>query len=239
MKDRFGKPFSRGARSGGSLGCTSWRGPAASGVVRGRGNFIDFAHRRVARCFQSADCWRRTAGFCGILSRRENWICAHLSAAAGFSSLATQFDPAGSASPDAAAYLVVGRPGCLSRPFGCGMGEQRSACDDSVLVREQLLRSADRRRLHALSHRRADSVHAPSKRGAFLPLRRLFLFFFFVVSLLHLCLAYSLLSLWVLANLAGTIYLKRPRRVNRGPLDFDLGDSQRRVFASDFTLTMD
>ena len=76
----------------------------------------------------------------------------------------------GSAFADATAHLVVHPAGGVSGALCCANTEPRSAVDDFVLVRQQLLRSGDRRGSDALPGTWTDSVHKPSQRGHFLPL---------------------------------------------------------------------
>src|SRR5436305_14467943 len=105
-----------------------------------------------------------------ILSGCQNRFCADLQAVSGFGSLASEFDPGGSAFADATAHLVVRPAGRVSRTLRSANTESRSAADDFVLVRQQLLRSGGRRRSDALPGRWTDSVQKPSQRGHFLPL---------------------------------------------------------------------
>ena len=85
-----------------------------------------------------------------ILHRRENRIRADVSAASGFGALASEFGPGRSASADASPHLVVHLTGRISRALGGAIAESRSAPDDFVLVRQQLLRSTHRRGPDAL-----------------------------------------------------------------------------------------
>ena len=94
-----------------------------------------------------------------LLSGLKNRIRAHVSAASGLGSLASECYPGRSALVDAAAHLVARPGGRVSRPLGGATPEFRSAADDFVLVHQQLVRSTDRRRFDALSRRRTDSLH--------------------------------------------------------------------------------
>jgi hypothetical protein len=93
-----------------------------------------------------------------ILSGCQNRFCAHLQAVFGFGSLASEFDPGGSAFANATAGLVVRPAGRVSRALRDPIAKSRSAADDFVLVHQQLLRSGDRRGSDALPGTWTDSV---------------------------------------------------------------------------------
>src|SRR5207249_2819715 len=109
-------------------------------------------------------------GFCWLLFGRKTRIRAHVSAASGLGSLASEFYPGRSTFADATAYLVVRRAGRVSCALRSATRESRSTADDFVLVHQQFVRSSDRSGFDALFRRRTDSLHKPSKHRRFLSL---------------------------------------------------------------------
>jgi len=108
---------------------------------------------------------------CRLLSRRANRVRAHVPAASGLGSLASEFYLGRSTLADAATRMGIHIAGRISGALGGAIAESCSTIDDFMLVHQQLVRSADRRRLDALPDRRTDSLHNASQRRHFLPLR--------------------------------------------------------------------
>src|SRR5262245_42375410 len=113
-------------------------------------------------------------GVCWILPWMQNRFCTHVSASSCLRSLAPEFYCCCSAFAHTTACLVVRAAGGVPGPFAGPVAERRSTGDDFMLVHQQLLRSINRRRLDPLPARRADSLHTPSERRHFLPLRSVY-----------------------------------------------------------------
>ena len=113
----------------------------------------------------------RVVGIHWILSWLQNRFCAHTYTTSSFRSLASEFYPGRSTFADAATHLGIRTAGRISGALGGTIAESCSTADDFMLVHQQLVRSADRRRLDALPGRRTDSLHNASQRRHFLSLR--------------------------------------------------------------------
>ena len=160
---------------------------------------------------------------CRLLSGRENWIRAHLSAASGLGPLASEFYPGRSAFADATAHLVVRPVGRVSGALRSATAESRPTPDDFVLVRQQLVRSSHQRGPDALCRWRTDSIHEPSKRRHFLSLRSIHRSVFVLVFGRGVCGMESLGPGRLLEADPNTIFFKRPGGINSCSVDCHVG----------------
>ena len=142
----------------------------------------------------------------------------------GFGPLASEFDPGRSAFADATAHLVVHPAGGVSGALRSANTESCSAADDFVLVRQQLLRSGDRRGSDALPGTWTNSVHKPSQRGHFLPLCRVRRSVSVVVPGCGVCKMECLGSRQLLGADPHTIFFERSGGINSGTADRNVGD---------------
>ena len=180
----------------------------------------------MERPVQFANARNRIAGLRRLLSGRTNRIRAHVSAASGFGALASEFDPGRSAFADARAHLVDCPAGRISGALGGASAESGSTVDDFMLVHQQLVRSIDRRRSDALSRRRTDSIHEPSKRRHFLSLRSIHWSVFVLVFRRGVCRMESLGPRHLLGVDPNTIFFKRLGGINNGAVDRNVGDER-------------
>ena len=161
-----------------------------------------------------------------ILSWCQSRFCAHLQAVSGLGSLASEFDPGRSAFTDATAHLVVRPASCVSGALRSANTEPRSAADDFVLVREQLLRSGDRRGSDALPGTWTDSVHQPSQRGHFLSLCGVRRSVSVVVPGCGVCQMECLGPGQLLGSDPHTIFFERFGGISSGAVDRNVGDER-------------
>src|ERR1043166_8514304 len=101
--------------------------------------------RADARLFEP-DYLCRGAGFRGLLFGGENWLRTHIPAAPDLGPLAPKFHFAGGIVAGAAADVVASPPGGVAGSLAGAAAKRRSPTNDPLLVRQQLRRSADRRR---------------------------------------------------------------------------------------------
>ena len=124
----------------------------------------------------------------------------------------------------------------VSSTPGGAIAESGSSHDDSLLVRQQLLRSVDRRGCCALPHRRATALQQFPKRWHFLRRGGVHRPFFIVVFGCGLCAMESLGPRRLLGTLPNTICFKRSGRAHGNAHDCDLGDDWDCVAEKDTTL---
>jgi len=98
-----------------------------------------------------------------LLRRRKSWFRADVSAASSFRSLATQFHFGFGTIAYFAPSLVDSSAGGAAGSPDRSISEPCSTSDDSVLVREQLLRSADRSHGGAPVDPRSDAIQSASE----------------------------------------------------------------------------
>src|SRR5688572_11423057 len=79
----------------------------------------------------------------GVLFGSEAWLCVDAATAAGLGIMAAQLHSPRGVVADIPALVVVFVTGCDSGPLGFATAKRCSAVDDSLLVRQQLLRSVD------------------------------------------------------------------------------------------------
>ena len=161
---------------------------------------------------------------CRLLSGCETRIRSHVSPASSFCSLASEFYPGRRAPFDTRTHLVGDTAGRIAGAFGGASAESGSTVDDFVLVHQQLVRSSDRRRPDALSYRRTDSIHEPSKRRHFLSLRSIPRSVFVLLFGRGVCDMESLGPRRVLGVDPNTIFFKRLGGINSGAVDRNVGD---------------
>ena len=159
-----------------------------------------------------------------ILSWVQNRFCTHVSTTSCIRSLASEFCARRSAFADAAAQLVACVIGGASSAFGGAIAESRSAADDFKLVCQQLLRSSNRRRLDAVPGGRAHSLHDPSHRGPFLPLRGIHWSVSVLVFRRRVCGMESLGAGRLLGADPDTTFFKCARGINNRAVDRNVGD---------------
>ena len=170
-----------------------------------------------------------------ILSWCQSWFCADLPALSGFGPLASEFDPGCSAFADATAHLVVHPAGGVSGALGSANTEPCSAADDFVLVRQQLLRSGDRRGSDVLPGTWTNSVHKPSQRGNFLSLCRVRRAVSIVVPGCGVCEMECLGAGLLLGSDPHTIFFECSGGINSSAVDRNLGDDGNSCPAKSWT----
>ena len=205
----------------GSLGNVNWG-------MRGCPECDD---RDLARTRRTLECrvryahgYDRRVGVRRLLSGGKTRNSANVSAASDFGALASEFNPRCRAFAYAPAHLVVHPAGSVSGALGDATAKSRSTPDDFVLVRQQLVRSTHRRGANALSCRRTDSLHKPSQRGDFLPLRGVCRSVFVLFFRRGLRSMESLGPGRLLEADPNPIFFKRPGSVNSGSVDPNVGD---------------
>src|ERR1043166_5460065 len=172
----------------------------------------------------------RFFGVCWIFCRGEARVCPDVSAASDLGPVATEFDSYRRAvtesAPRVVVYLVSGVAGALRG----SAAESGPAGDDSLLVRQQLLRSVDRSERGSFPDRRSTAVQPREERGN---LRLLCCFCRAISFLVSRCRFRDLESIWsepIRGYLAAPVHVEHAGSTDHYASRCDLGEMWPGIF---------